>query len=320
MDNEKKQRLIALRDSMKEYGYTDGVEELESIFPELAESEDERMINKLIAHFKWDGNTRFTKEECDEAIAYLEKQKEHQNNSDAPNESSWPGIISSSDKDSNLDEIAQDYVDGVKEYNSEPTWDLVHTAVCYGYHYREQKEQKPSDDFCKTNCKGYQETGKCFADGKCDAYVKEQKSAEWSDEDELHRNFIMESLEDQIRFQKKDAEGAYYTKQIRAAQNWLKSFRPQSQSTYKQIIHSIYNMLKGKDFFEIQPSHRVSLLNDIRVKCKIADECAEILDEPHWKPSEDQMKALYNFAYTNFFGDGDCDALRSLYDDLKKLM
>ena len=65
---------------------------------------------------------------------YSAEQKEHQNNSDAPNESSWAGMISSSDKDKNLDEIAQDYVDSVKEYNSEPTWDLMQTAVCCGYH------------------------------------------------------------------------------------------------------------------------------------------------------------------------------------------
>lgn len=39
MNNEQKKRLLALRDSMKSYGYTDGVEELESIFPELVENE-----------------------------------------------------------------------------------------------------------------------------------------------------------------------------------------------------------------------------------------------------------------------------------------
>ena len=50
-------------------------------------------------------------------------------------------------------------------------------------------------------------------------------SNEWSEEDEAHRAFILESLEDQIRFCKKDAEGAYYVKQIRTAQNWLKSLK-----------------------------------------------------------------------------------------------
>jgi len=30
-------------------------------------------------------------------------------------------------------------------------------------------EQKPTDSYCRENCKGYQETGKCFADGDCKA-------------------------------------------------------------------------------------------------------------------------------------------------------
>ena len=63
-----------------------------------------------------------------------EKQKEHQNNSDAPEKTLGRDLTFPSDKDKNLDEIAQDYVDHVKEYNPEPTWDLIQTAVCYGYH------------------------------------------------------------------------------------------------------------------------------------------------------------------------------------------
>lgn len=91
-----------------------------------------------------------------------EKQKEHQNNSDAHNESSWAGMISSSDKDKNLDEIAQDYIDSVKKYNPEPTWDLMQTAVCYGYHLAEQKEQKP---------KPYWHKIKAYEQLPCKAYI-----------------------------------------------------------------------------------------------------------------------------------------------------
>ena len=29
--------------------------------------------------------------------------------------------------------------------------------------------QKPADSYCQKNCKGFQETGKCFADGDCKA-------------------------------------------------------------------------------------------------------------------------------------------------------
>ena len=51
----------------------------------------------------------------------------------------------------------------------------------------------------------------------------------------------------------------------------------------------------------------------------IPDNVVYIRKDTLWKPSKEQMEALYNFAYTGFFGDGDCDALRSLYEDLKKL-
>ena len=95
---------------------------------------------------------------------------------------------------------------------------------------------------------------------------------------------------------------------------FIRSLRPQPQGTYKQVIHTIFGMLKDKDFYEIQPSHRVSLLNDIRAKCKDAIECAPILDEPQWKPSEEQMAAL-EAATVRYQSTG----LESLYEELKKL-
>ena len=107
---------------------------LEFLFPQLKESEDERIRKAMLQHFKNKTKEKWCNIPVKDIISWLEKQKEHQNNSDAPNESSWAGMISSSDKDKNLDEIAQDYVNGVKEYNPEPTWDLIQTAVCYGYH------------------------------------------------------------------------------------------------------------------------------------------------------------------------------------------
>ena len=45
-------------------------------------------------------------------------------------------------------------------------------------------EQNPATSYCQEHCKGYQETGKCFADGDCkDKRKAEQKSA-WSEVDE----------------------------------------------------------------------------------------------------------------------------------------
>jgi len=133
---------------------------------------------------------------------------------------------------------------------------------------------------------------------------KEQKPAEWSDEDEKMLADIIFKLAGFMGNGKNIA--------------WLKSLRPQPQGTYKLIVHNIYEMLKDKDFFDITPSHRVSLLNDIRVRCKNADEQAEILDVPSWKPSEEQMKAL-EVAFRKDGDDNYRNAINSLYNDLKKL-
>ena len=82
MDSEKKKRLAELRDRMKAYGYSDGVEGLESIFPELRESKDERIRREILETLHYGlaceesvlmpGATTTLKE----AIAYLERQKE----------------------------------------------------------------------------------------------------------------------------------------------------------------------------------------------------------------------------------------------------
>lgn len=130
-----------------------------------------------------------------------------------------------------------------------------------------------------------------------DAVLKEhpvfEPEQEWSEEDEAHRTFILESLEDQIRFCKKDAEGAYYAKQIRTAQNWLKSRRPQPHTV------SIKNANK---FAELEYERGV--------KDGIQSEKSH-----HWKPSKEQMGALFNASERN---DRQGHELHSLYYDLKK--
>ena len=117
------------------------------------------------------------------------------------------------------------------------------------------------------------------------AYLEKQKEpnpAEWSEEDEKIRNLAIEWAETMYgQFRFVDMGSTDFRKIVA----WLKSLRPQPQGTYKLIVHNIYEMLKNKDFFDITPDHRVSLLNDIRVRCKNADEQAQILDVPSWKPS-----------------------------------
>lgn len=55
-----------------------------------------------------------------------------------------------------------------------------------GYEWdAENKKLKKINSYCQENCKGFQETGKCFVDGDCKAKIEaEQKTATWSEKDE----------------------------------------------------------------------------------------------------------------------------------------
>lgn len=194
---------------------------LKEAFPELAESEDERIRKALIEVFKKKLERGFEWVEYGipnrSVLAWLEKQKEPQNKSMAHEDSSWSGILTSPlCKDKNLDDIAQEYVEGVKEYNPTPDWNLVHTAVCYGYHLAEQKEPKPLPPF--------------------DVLTPEEK-----------------------------------------------------------MNHPLY--LEGFD---------------------TGREVQRVFDEPSWKPSEEQMNALYDILYPA--DTVNRPALESLYEQLKKLI
>ena len=198
---------------------------------ELRESEDERIRKALIELVGLTPDYMFGEIKPNKFIAYLEKQKEHQDKSDAHNESSWSGMISSSDKDKNLDEIAQDYVDGVKEYNPEPTWDLVQTAVCYGYYLAEQKEQKPDDDPLNDPkfLKGF-DTGR-----EVQRIFDEKKPAEWSEEDEEKINNIFEIIEHCITIPHSGGTLTLSKEYKKELQCFIKSLRPSWKPSEEQM-------------------------------------------------------------------------------------
>lgn len=155
----------------------------------------------------------------------------------------------------------------------------------------------------------------------CVKFIKSfspQPKQEWSEEEIvnwLKENFEVSSF-DNTKIVTKFSSMHDLIKSFRER---FKSLRPQPQGIYKQVIHTIFGMLKDKDFYfyKLQPSHMVSLLDDIRVKCKDAIECAPTIDEPHWKPSKTQIAALKVVA--RGFPADDPDAIDSLLDDLESL-
>ena len=54
--------------------------------------------------------------------------------------------------------------------------------------------EQPTNDFCKENCKGYQETGKCFSDGPCAAKQEASKEQPVRDHHKIEVKFRGEKV------------------------------------------------------------------------------------------------------------------------------
>jgi hypothetical protein len=262
-------REEAIKVANEMYGWlkTDREKEaLETLVPELADSEDERIRKELIEFIKWSVDRHFMREDFHQAkrpsewIAYLEKQKEQKSlNISAASEwlrkhicnymnseynefhqcVEYDGSIDKERLINDFEEAMQEEEEPINESNMhEPTVDEArkwNEAYEKGYslgYENGRNEQKPvewskEDDLKLGALITDIETRSDLTEAIKIKYVsflmslRQQPKQEWSEEDEAHRKFILESLEDQIRFCKKDAEGAYYAKQIRTAQNWL---------------------------------------------------------------------------------------------------
>lgn len=131
------------------------VDEIEQIFPELAESEDERIINQLITLVNSAGEVLLIPTNKEELITWLEKQKEQKPDDDV---------------------LHKTYQEG---FNDGLNYRLEGTGVRYV-----KEEQKPVD--YEAELKKCKDNPLYFYD----KYVSiKQKPAEWSEEDEdnLHR-------------------------------------------------------------------------------------------------------------------------------------
>lgn len=246
-----------------------GVWAVKHIFPELAESEDERIrkwLIELVQNTDTNHNNMELSENCKLALAYLEKQKEPQNKSMAHEDSSWSGILTSPlCKDKNLDDIAQEYVEGVKEYNPTPDWNLVHTAVCYGYHLAEQKEQMQLPGIEDQGIPGKYFIPVDWVDA-CERYGKweivAKKPAEWSEEDENVYKTIMDDFNGITPMSK-----AYKLK----AADFLKSLRPQPhwKPTEEQMeaLNEIVDILAASPFLH-QNDYLFNILKGLREELK----------------------------------------------------
>ena len=216
---------------------------LECIFPELRESEDERIRRELIEYLKGDLDD-ITTDDTDRWIAYLEKQKEQEH-------------ICDSDQ----------YEEGFK------------TGLEIGL--RKQKEQKP---------------------------------AEWSEEDKNELAVIISVIEDDKavavkQYPKCKALHNAYDRMLR----FLKSLRPQQNAELtlldENIIKAAVAFVEQNDHFNcwggIDKHTVIKALRSLK---------------PSWKPSEELLQALHTAAYLremDFYG-GLKDKLRELDTQLRE--
>ncbi len=135
----------------------------------------------------------------------------------------------------------------------------------------------------------------------------EQKTVEWSEEDEQMIEDILDAIDSDI------AASDYHD-----MENWLKSLRPQKQcgyNPYKEVVESIAEMCEK---YTSPTSNLSDFLDNVKVKCKDAKEYDSLFPQKQWKPSEEQMVVIND---TIRFLEDKSDSLNSdyLYNKMKEI-
>ena len=99
-------------------------------------------------------------------------------------------------------------------------------------------------------------------------------------------------------------------------EQWLKSIRPQQKVEWSEEDEKMRNL--AIEWAETMSGQFSFVDMDSTDFCKIISWLKSL--RPSWKPSEEQMDILNKMTLGNFLGSGQYDILRTLYEDLKKLM
>jgi len=181
-------------------------EDLEHVFPELMESDDERIRKEIIAHIKWCEDSGYcAKEEMTRWITWLEKQGEQESRR----------ITSAETKEALYDKPDN------HTYSFEDMYEA--SKQCYDSKYNK-------DEYCHEQSFkwGFQEGAE---------WREEKVKQEWSEEDEYHKRQILRILKD---------NGCSQTLQERTEkwiEERLKSLRPQPQwKPSEEMLEALYRV------------------------------------------------------------------------------
>lgn len=113
---------------------------------------------------------------------------------------------------------------------------------------KKQGKQNSTNSYCEENCKGYKETGKCFADGECKAKKESEQNPAWSEEDEKILGKCIDA-----------ASGYYSPEDKQSMKNWLESLKDRVQSHWKPTGEQLMALRDAIDNNEME-----SLYNDLK--------------------------------------------------------
>ena len=297
---------------------------LESLFPELKESEDERIRKELIKETKGSEVRLFETVTNDEFVDWLERQEQKSfgfNNGDTI--------------DHNLNDYCCKIYSALHKENGGVLSfaRLQHLAMdIYGW-CKEQDEQKPAawseeDEsmlndithnihFAETHRKvtGSSAMEKEQVDWLKSLKDRVQQQSQWSEED----NRMCKAIIDNIKAICKEG---YFVGNIGSDKliNWLKSLilkNSHAYNPYKTVVESIAEMCKHYD--KASHSDLRDFYDNVKVKCKDAKEYNSLYPQSQWKPSEQDILLLERI-FNGKLDPRDFQAsLLSIIEQLKKL-
>ena len=310
---------------------------LECVFPELRESEDERIRKSLIKYFSerttmWDNEFS-----CQQVLGYLEKQKGNQyfvGYAKGYSEGQLnPKQKKQKPDDLSLDKLVEFFEKTAKQYDIDLPhrgYDIYHLCKdLYNFIYTslpipEQKSAEwPEEEMIRKHliniCNewlGGHSARPCRNDVRWLKNLlekqKEQKSA-WSAEDEKRIRLIISILEDKhpnVFWRSNEMESGVYTEEL---VDFLKHLRPQSKQEWSEEDEKRY----------LSCLCRLGTGNPDQPETQNSKWFREhVSPHPHWKPSEEQMNVFKNTLERLRIAGGTGTwyaTLESLYEQLKKL-
>ena len=194
-----------------------------------------------------------------------------------------------------------------------------------GYEWDAEKKDKRrieqnSDSYCREHCKGFQETGKCFADGDCKAKKEAEqefinKVESKCEENKTRIYDALTSFEDRLFAFIAGCEFLTLSAKI----EFIKKHSQELLDVAKKQIEN--EEIKWSEEEEVKINRIVACLENLKVAdndilLKDVEWLKSLKARYTWKPSDEQIRALDNARHSNPF---DVHILDTLFHDLKKL-